>query len=1013
MSRTTGIIVLVVIAVVVAGGGYAGLASVKTSSSTSTSCTPPSACASTANDVVVFVPFGPGNGQTIASIAAERAIPATVQPSGSETVRTYSVAWGDGTTSSGSTPTATHSYASAGLYVISGSVTDTSGGVHTGTSGLFPVNANLSFSDVAAGTYPQISTTFSNGTAGGYEPWVAAGATVSVSGSYIAQPPTPGWTTGPLSITVGSGVVQKSYSPGATTASGSYTLTAVGIDNITLHGSSTDGLATLPFTYTWAVLVSSSASGLGCKFCQPSTAAKSPHPNSIVAYEVSPGGAITIDPAGDYYSAGYEVGESVFENLVGYNGSDVGPSYPNYIPQAAACVPGSLQCTSLFGSTLISGTYYTFPIAKTSRFYDPVANVNWSLYPTDVMFSMIRQMAFSDLPAAAIYPGWMVSQALLPAGNSAWDAGIHSPYNNTPQNILSSMLINDSKYCPTKAMTSANGCITFNVNGAGVSWPAFLSYLANGGAGSIVPASWYLAQGAIVPDWKASSADTPVKLPGGLTTTNTSAWTSYVASLGATSWDSYQEIGVSDYPTLEPSVAFTEVGSGPYYLKNANPAIGYVLEANPAYEQPSGCAGEPYCLPAPGAFAKTVTVYWEDTDTQGIQAAQAGQADALSSAIDLVGIAPSDTATMIALVQKGDLKMTASASDEVNTWSYNTAIDLSSLKTYDPYPINIQSNSLSFIGLRGFLDAAYPAASVQAEFNQIEGVQYGFNYGGFIPQYMGNYYPTNISWPNYNVTTGQFTDPVSNPSVAGSAGWYWQQLTTSGSPLYDSQFGSGGYSPSNPLHIPMIYDLGDPTHQSVLQLWSSLVSTLSHGAVVFDIFPVATATVFGNLLPNGLTPWPATFAIWFADYAQPYDYWAAFGAASGTYSAPDTLFPTFSQPQYNAASCGHSDETNVANLIYWANQPYIAQDCQGVAYQVAQHWAVVANSNLNLTQGAFEWNRISSIFNLLNIQADTEQVNAIQLVGPWVNPASANANSISGYPGGEELWWGFTGNGVA
>ncbi len=1009
MSPTVAVVILVVVVVVAAGAGYFAFQAVKPTSSVSTVCSPSAACAVSANDVAAFVPIQPSTDQQITQYSAQESFAVTVVPSGPETARTYSVAWGDGSTSSSSNPILTHSYAAAGLYVIAPFVTDTGGVVHTGTAGLFPMDVNLSFGSIAVGTYPSISTTFTNGS-GGFEPWVGVGATVTVGASYVGTPPTAGWSNGPMTITYGSGVSQKSYTPGSSSASGSYILSAVGTDNITLHGSSTGpGGASNPFTYTWAVYVGASATGLGCKYCQPPVA-KSPHPGDIVAYEIAPGGAVTIDPAGDYYTVGYEVALNVFQNLINYNGTDVGPSYPNYVPEVATCVAGSPQCASLYGGdTLVNGDHYTFVIAKTAKFYDPTTKASWNIYPSDVLFSFIRQLAFSDLPAVAIYPGWMVAQSLLPTGNPSWDGGIHSPYNNTPQNILDSMEVNDSAYCPASAMIgqSGNGCITFNVDGAGVTWPAFLSYITNGAAGNIVPAGWYISEGATVPGFPTVGGDFPELLPGAVTSTNTTAYQNWVAAQSPTSWDTYEGLAVTDYPTLEPNVAFSEVGSGPYYLQSANSAVGYVMQANPDFLQPQGCAHQPWCQPAPGTYAHTVTVYWEDDDTAGIEAAQAGQAD-------YAQIAPADTATMLALIQKGNLKMTESPSTGVNNFAYNTLIDLSSLKTYDPYPINIQSNTFSYIGLRAFLDAAYPDASIQAEFNQIQGIEYGFTYGGFIPEYMGAYYPTNISWPNYNVTLGTFTNPDTNPSTVGSAAWYWKELTTAGSPFYDPQFGPGGYSASNPLHVPALYFLGDPTHQSVLNLWSSEVQTLSGGAIVFDVFPVASALVFSALLPDGQTPWALYFDAWEADYAQPYDYWAAFGAPSGTYSAPNVFYLTFTEPQNdNVTACGHSGAGGWSNLTYWASQPYITQECQGVAYLVASHWATIANSNLNLTQGALQWNRISAVYSLLNLAVDTDQMNVVQTFGPWCDTASISASSLNGYPGGEELWYTLQGNGVA
>jgi len=80
---------------------------------------------------------------------------------------------------------------------------------------------------------------------------------------------------------------------------------------------------------------------------------------------------------------------------------------------------------------------------------------------------------------------------------------------------------------------------------------------------------------------------------------------------------------------------------------------------------------------------------------------------------------------------------------------------------------------------------------------------------------------------------------------------------------------------------------------------------------------------------------------------------------------------------------------------------------------VASYWATVANSNVNLAQGAVQWNQISAIYNLLNVAVDTDQTNAYAAVGPWINTASVDASSLNGYPGGEIDWYTFTGNGVS
>ncbi len=193
--------------------------------------------------------------------------------------------------------------------------------------------------------------------------------------------------------------------------------------------------------------------------------ATSPHPGTLDVYEVAPGGATTMDPATAYDTVSYEPILNVYQTLVAYNGS----STTNFVPELATCVPGSASCLALYGQSLITTNqttgfpqYFTFVLDSAARFYDPSTGASWPVFPSDVMFSLARTLSFANLPATAITGGWIQSQALLPFGNPSWDGGIHAPFNNTPSNVLGSMLVNDSAYCPAAAMSQANGCITFN-----------------------------------------------------------------------------------------------------------------------------------------------------------------------------------------------------------------------------------------------------------------------------------------------------------------------------------------------------------------------------------------------------------------------------------------------------------------------------------------------------------------------------------------------------------------------
>jgi hypothetical protein len=1026
MSMPFALVILIVVIVVTAGVGYFGLQSVKPTSTTIKSCSPASACKtnSMTNDVTLFTPYNPGYGQTMISIDAGAILSATVGVTGSETIKSYQVAWGDGSIpSSGPTATFTHRYASPGVYVIAGSAVDTKGVTHTGIGALIPVSVTPTLENRTSGYLPSLSTTLQNGsTGGGVYPWLGVGSTVTVNGSYSSAPPNPLWTASAPTLTAGTGVTQKTYTHGSTWATGTYTFGTTGTYSIVLSGTTSNGTATLPFTYTWSFYVAATAAGLGCSSCKIPVA-KSPHTNELVVYEVAPSGAVTLDPAGDYYTIGGEVSVNTFQTLIVYNGTDEGPTPNGFIPDAATCVPGSGQCAAMYPGTngLVSGNNTTFVISANDNFYDPATGKTWGVYPSDVMFSFLRQMMYADGSVTTTYPGWIMDQALLGPGNPSYDnngpggAAVHYPYNNTPARLLDSMFVNDSAFCPASAMTDAHGCITLDTTGSGYPQPALLDYVTHSTAGAIQSCGWYTAQGTGVPGFSANgAADAPCWLPGHSSSTSQSSFTSFAASQSDTAWDTQELAGQGNYSACGTpfcATGFNEVGSGPYGLVNANPTVGYVLGANPGWVQPAGCAGQSYCLPVKGDYASKVIVYYDDSDTQGIQELSAGYAD-------FANIEPADAGSYLALAAKGQVGLSLNPTTSTFNYGFNLNIGLTTLAEFDPYKVNIQSNSFDYVGLRDFLAQAYPYASVDAQYNVYQGIEFGFNFGGFIPEYFGNYYPTNVSWPGYNATTQLWSDPStasSSSSIQGSAAWYWKQLTTASSPFYDPQFGPGGYSASNPLHIPAIAQEGDPTHFAILELWDRYVTEISGGAVVFDTFYVATGVLYEYLVPG--SPWALWLLGWAADYAQPYDYWAAYGAAAGAWTTPDGVYTVLSEgagsAQFNSASCdGATAIDSFATLFYWADQASVPQDCQGVAYNVTLYWASYANHDANVVQGQLIWNRVDALFASMNLYVNTEQQVFPNFYAPWINPSTLDLNGIQGFPAEESVWYFVNGNGV-
>ncbi|HYB79087.1 MAG TPA: hypothetical protein VEG66_04925, partial [Thermoplasmata archaeon] len=535
MSSTTALIVLVIVVIIAGAGAYGGLSSVPAKTTSVKTCVPASICVShvSTNDVTMFIPYTVAYAQTYSQVAVGTSIQATVAVTGSETIKTFSVQWGPGLITSGPIGQLSYTYAQPGLYTVVANATDTSGTLHTGLGQLASLKVNPTAASITYGYYPTVATTLTNST-GGYYGWMGAGGTISLNGTYTHGPANPTWSAGAPKLTTPNGVTQSKLSTGSNYASATYTFPNAGYYGVTLVVPSSNATKTLYQNFTWGIYVAPLASGLGCTLCKVPVQA-SPHKNTFYNYEVIPGGALDLDPAADYYSVGYEVGEAFDESLITFNGTDSGSTYSNFVPQAATCVPGSPLCAKLYGGdTLVGpgpggvGANVTFVIDKAAQFYDPYTGAHRGIYPSDVMFSIIRAILYTQIfGATGYYVGFDIAGPLVPyisleqtEVNNSWDLGpgavaLHAPYNNTPYYTLGAFGVNDSN-CPAIAMSQENGCITFHANADSKAWPALLLILSIISADGIQEAGWYTAQGADVPGFvcNAANVDAPCLLPG-------------------------------------------------------------------------------------------------------------------------------------------------------------------------------------------------------------------------------------------------------------------------------------------------------------------------------------------------------------------------------------------------------------------------------------------------------------------------------------------------------------------
>ncbi len=739
-----------------------------------------------------------------------------------------------------------------------------------------------------------------------------------------------------------------------------------------------------------------------------------PHPGTLQVYEVAPGGATTEDPSVAYDTVSYEPILNVYQTLIAYNGS----STTSYVPEVATCIPGSSQCIQDYGSTLVANNnvtgnpeYYTFVIDSGANFYDPSTGASWGVYPSDVAFSLARTMSFANGPAYGVYNGWILTQAMLPAGNSAWDGGIHAPFNNTPGQILSTMLVNDSAYCPSVAMTQGHGCITLNMGQGGTQvWPFFLQLVADPLGASIEPCGWYTAQSAGVPGFPGTTSangDGPCLLPGNDTSTSQAGFQAYLSQVNAnpTAWDTFQGLAFLGNYAPQPNVQWNLVGSGPYYsAATIDPGVGYVLKANPAYNAPAGCAGQTGCEPEPGQYQGNVNVYWEATDAQGIAEYRAGQAD-------LAGIQlPADISSFNLLVSQGLIDYT-----NINTISIffqpinlDFNVTVSNAISGSAGQVNVPGNFFSSDALRQFLIEAVPYDTVNSTLLQLSGgISIGFGYGGAIPKGMNDavsgqsYYGYNISWPN--------SDPGNTPTVNGTAAWWWAQMNNPASPYYDAQVAA--CSSGSPCTFPLIGEQGDTFHDAEITYMIGEIEQLSGGALQ----PYTFDLTFSSLIRDCAAAGPGTNGCplwnlgWAPDYPDPSDYVTPMYLPDSTYTYANSVAEALSLPAYNLASCPfaatYTNPTNAwSALVYYHSLSALSDGCQGVAYNVSTYWY---NVGLHTPLGAYRaliYQMSNQIDYLLGLYVWNFQSVTPASYAPWILGSSLNSNVAIG-GGGDNTWY--------
>jgi peptide/nickel transport system substrate-binding protein len=1010
LSTITAVLVMVIVVVVAGAAAYIALGS-----KSATTCWPPGSpgCSSlsSTHNLQVLAPFK--------STQTGNTIPFTILlPSGS-TASQYSFNFGDGSSPAwvtSSTPTSSHAFTYPGTYIIQVQATF-GGSLHDNQHALVIVTIAASFTATSAGNSPSVAgAVVSNTTAtSGATAILKQGQAVTLLGSYLGAPTNPNFA--PISPTISiSPAVTVTPTTTATSIRVAPTFTSSGTYVVTMVAEA-DGNG--PFAgqkaiqnYVWTVVVTPNGQNGGTA---GSAAAKDPHPGTFIYYSSAQGGASSLDPAIAYDTVSYEPILSVYEGLIMYNGSKTGPDPSVYLPVLATCVPGpsSQTCNSLYGSSLYNAatSSYTFPIDKNARFYDPngAGTKAWAVWPSDVMFSLARTLGFSDLPGAGSHNGWIIAQSLLPgagsssmAANSTWDGGMHYPYNNTPQAVFSSMSVNDST-CTAAIMAASNGCVTFHATGGGLNWPYFLELAADQLGASIVSCGWVSGDAtnagqAGIPYWTkgnvSGEGDHPCLLPSGAKASSDSGVTAWLAATPAKGWDQWEQDGSGNDngggSVGNPISAM--VGTGPFYLSSYSAGTFYSLQASPAYAPNPTCTWLG-CMPAKGHTPQKVEVTWESDISQGEQAIAAGVADTAA-------IPATDTALLLQLIQQGKVNALSFPSISIYFWPYNLAFNLAGAQKYTTNPITVPTDWFTYVGMRQFFTTAYPYTTVAQTVLTVDGIQGGFNYGGAIPQFMANYYPTNISWPNQDPSQACAGSGATSPLCAT---WWWTQLTTPSSPYYDSE--AAKCSTSSPCQLPLIGETGAPPLDVAQNLWVNSINSLSGGKLKVTY----TDINFGTLVANSLfaTPYQGSMPFytlgWAPDYPDPTDYVVPLYYPDSTYTYSDTVAEQFAA--LNGSSCSQSFQ------YYVALTSPVSEACQGAAYNLMINAMNIAAVLPAGPQRVLLYNQAEHIANQLALYTYQYQANQIFTLSTWVDVSSVITNVTTG-GGGDFTFWGLSGNGV-
>ena len=589
--------------------------------------------------------------------------------------------FGDGVTGKathllGNEYTVTHSYSSAGSYLVTANAT-VNGKYANNLKSIDEITVSPAAVSLAVASETTVPTIIKS------TQIISPGSTVSLTASTLEPPTATNWTIGYYIWNFGDGATNVSYTV-FNSSSGSFMpekvshlYSTAGIYAVTLGVITFNATGYVPTTYTsnginytyYSVtdltsILSSSGNYYNntylCTIVVNPTAQllKSTvpvtNPYEITIVKVAAGGPFSYDPQIEYEMWGEEILVNVYETMVQYNGSST-----TVFPLVATEIP-----TVANGGISANYLNYTFYIRSGLKFSNGDPVTAWDAYT-----SYVRDLLFIyGTPAT---PGWILAQSLLPGAG-------YAPNATSYQNITQAITVNN-----------ATQTLTFHLLKPD---PAFLDYLASPFGTSIADYSWLVAHGA------------------GITFTP-AGFAAYM--------NQGTEVNYNNY------VRYNAMGSGPYMIKNNLIGQSVTFAPNPYYTPIAGVLGYDH---APNT---TIYLEYEKDAATALLVAENGQAD-------IVENLPSFDYPILAKLQsEGKIDITSFPTLTVYYFEFNFNINTTLLSTLGA-GYSVPQYYFTNLDVRRAFAYAFNYTNYINNLvgNAIYGANFGFIYTGGLPKGM-------------------------------------------------------------------------------------------------------------------------------------------------------------------------------------------------------------------------------------------------------------------------------------